>query len=621
MKHQSNSTACSIHGLPVSLQALCEQGKLEASAFNKWAHQKIRSKPAELQKALDALEADSEQAAREDLAPWLAYWRGWLLHDHSDFSGAVQAHVTALACFEKNQDILNQAKTLHAISGSLKFQGFFDRALDFAERGLKAAAAIDEPSLMAAILANIGETLIQLRRYQEADAYLLRALEYHPSESARLVILMRQTELSLATSQAGKAMDSANRALHLAEQLSLPSLSAQAIAVHAKALAANDQTKQAKGQYARAIRQTEKAGDRMNTAEFLLDFGQLCMEQADLGSAQAFFDKSLTIASELKALFIEGRAHSALAEVCSRKQEWQAAYQHQLAYTAIQQKLSDEKSDDALRSLVTSQALQEAETYKKLYDRVSAIAEAGREISTGLASDQLLENIYQTIQRIMPADIFGIALKEASSDIIDYKLMIERGKRLDAGVVSLDDRSSIGAWCCRKRQDLLIHDLQREAHKYVENLNIVGDEKIISRSMIFSPLIFGDRVIGLIMAQSYEVNAYNQHDLEGLRAIGLYVAIALENASLTSRLDQLAANDPLTGVLNRQAVIKAGILEHERRYRYGKHFSIVMLAIDNLKFINATFGHSSGDTALRHAVTILRNRLRSVDTIGRYGGE
>ncbi|MBU0954891.1 MAG: GGDEF domain-containing protein, partial [Spirochaetes bacterium] len=47
----------------------------------------------------------------------------------------------------------------------------------------------------------------------------------------------------------------------------------------------------------------------------------------------------------------------------------------------------------------------------------------------------------------------------------------------------------------------------------------------------------------------------------------------------------------------------------------------VMLAIDNLKFINATFGHSSGDTALRHAVTILRNRLRSVDTIGRYGGE
>jgi len=83
----------------------------------------------------------------------------------------------------------------------------------------------------------------------------------------------------------------------------------------------------------------------------------------------------------------------------------------------------------------------------------------------------------------------------------------------------------------------------------------------------------------------------------------------------------LADRDPLTGLLNHRRINELLEYEIERSKRRREVFSIMMLDVDNLKLINDTHGHIVGDEVLKNVATILKNCSRSVDSIGRYGGD
>src|SRR5262249_22545767 len=61
--------------------------------------------------------------------------------------------------------------------------------------------------------------------------------------------------------------------------------------------------------------------------------------------------------------------------------------------------------------------------------------------------------------------------------------------------------------------------------------------------------------------------------------------------------------------------------EIERSQRYGTPFTCLMIDIDNFKQINDTMGHPFGDQVLRVISHILKEQVRRVDIVGRYGGE
>ncbi len=87
------------------------------------------------------------------------------------------------------------------------------------------------------------------------------------------------------------------------------------------------------------------------------------------------------------------------------------------------------------------------------------------------------------------------------------------------------------------------------------------------------------------------------------------------------KLRDLASRDPLTGLLNRTAILAALDREVERAAREHRSVGVVMLDIDHFKRINDASGHLAGDAALRAVSTRLEASLRSYDVAGRYGGE
>ena len=87
------------------------------------------------------------------------------------------------------------------------------------------------------------------------------------------------------------------------------------------------------------------------------------------------------------------------------------------------------------------------------------------------------------------------------------------------------------------------------------------------------------------------------------------------------RFMRLARRDGLTGIFNRQHFVD----ETEQVLRYVAKSSrgacLILIDLDHFKNVNDTYGHVAGDTALKRAVMVCQEHLRSCDVFGRIGGE
>ncbi len=106
-----------------------------------------------------------------------------------------------------------------------------------------------------------------------------------------------------------------------------------------------------------------------------------------------------------------------------------------------------------------------------------------------------------------------------------------------------------------------------------------------------------------------------KHTIDELKS----TQIKLQNA--LAEVQKLANTDSLTGVLNRRSLFYFAHQEFNRVSRYGLHFSILLMDLDNFKKVNDNYGHQVGDMALCTVVKSIKNTIRSVDFLGRYGGE
>ena len=96
------------------------------------------------------------------------------------------------------------------------------------------------------------------------------------------------------------------------------------------------------------------------------------------------------------------------------------------------------------------------------------------------------------------------------------------------------------------------------------------------------------------------------------------VASRIQRARL---LRSFMVRDSLTGLYNHTSINEHLDREIARSNRLGTPISFAMVDIDFFKKVNDTYGHSTGDRVIKSLARLLKQRLRSTDIVGRYGGE
>jgi len=114
---------------------------------------------------------------------------------------------------------------------------------------------------------------------------------------------------------------------------------------------------------------------------------------------------------------------------------------------------------------------------------------------------------------------------------------------------------------------------------------------------------------------------FSEEELSQLESLLAHLLYPLRNALLYRNASLSALRDPLTGAGNRIAMEQSLIRETEIARRQQQPLSALMLDIDHFKEINDTHGHATGDEVLKAVADAIKDRLRNIDQVFRFGGE
>lgn len=112
-----------------------------------------------------------------------------------------------------------------------------------------------------------------------------------------------------------------------------------------------------------------------------------------------------------------------------------------------------------------------------------------------------------------------------------------------------------------------------------------------------------------------------EQDLGSLESLTPALVFPLRNALKYHAVLFASLHDPLTGARNRSGMDELLERDIQTARRQANPLAVLMLDIDHFKNINDTYGHAAGDQVLIAVAGLLKDKLRVVDAIFRYGGE
>lgn len=260
-------------------------------------------------------------------------------------------------------------------------------------------------------------------------------------------------------------------------------------------------------------------------------------------------------------------------------------------------------------------ALNNTELYKKLTREAQEMAllyEVSQSFMSTLDFDKLLVNILERLKNTFGYLNLAIMLVDEEKhelyprSYINYPDHIKK-LRFKIG------RDGVSGHVAETKKMYYCPDVSKDPYY------IVGAEK--AKSELCFPLMLGDRVIGTLDVESPEINGFTEDDMKLLSGLSAQIAVALYNSQLFEQTKALSLTDPLTSLPNRRSFDMFIEAEIRRAGRYHRSFSLLMVDFDNFKKYNDAFGHPAGDKILKKCSQLMKETIRDVDFLGRYGGD
>ena len=140
-------------------------------------------------------------------------------------------------------------------------------------------------------------------------------------------------------------------------------------------------------------------------------------------------------------------------------------------------------------------------------------------------------------------------------------------------------------------------------------------------TVMSSPLRAAGKSVGSITIERLEKKLFSSTDCDMLELLSENVSKILGWMDIHYQLNRSAARDGLTGLLNHKTFLDRFAKEIDRSSRFGDQLGLIFFDIDKFKSVNDTYGHLYGDYVLEEVSRIISENVRSIDIVGRYGGE
>ncbi|MCK5711057.1 MAG: diguanylate cyclase, partial [Deltaproteobacteria bacterium] len=244
--------------------------------------------------------------------------------------------------------------------------------------------------------------------------------------------------------------------------------------------------------------------------------------------------------------------------------------------------------------------------------------------------DAVLDHLSDTLQRALEADIVGITLFNKIGGTSILKKVSEEQKNHLEGKEIPHMGTLIG----------LVHDGKNyfnteDLSARTKYKSIFGKEVDFAlsvkniKSVLIYPLIemISDTqdgepgVLGCVVIARGDKLAFNEGEISLAKIVCGESAKFITTSQNYIKAKELAVKDGLTGLYNYrhfQEMLSYTIAHSDR---YDEPSSLILIDVDDLKYVNDTYGHRAGDSVLSFIGTVLTESLRKIDISARYGGD
>lgn len=458
----------------------------------------------------------------------------------------LQAYHAALDCGQLRQAMV----AANNAGGSFCVLGDLEAGLEWRDKSLALARHTGWPFSIGASLVPMADTMRLLTRFGEARACLQEALallaHLPGSRNYKLALkMLGQLELDVGHPQAGLAAFEALQAQTLADQERMePDLLIIAWFGQARALLLLEQPDLANSKALAALqlaREHSNVEGQVNSLHILAKLHT----RFDLPAPEGMTAPSATLhylhlafeaGGGMSGYSMASELYTHIAEAYAACGNYEAAYINSQAAAAAYQKTHSamvEKRALALQiryemeraHAETEHHRQVAATLKETTATLEILGITGREITASLNANDVFMALDRHVHHLLDACSLMVFLMQPDQTSLSMAFGMENGLPLPPETIPLDDPLSDIARCARERKEVRV---ELAAEHSTQNL-MPGT--LDTLSLLFAPLMAGDRLLGVMSIQSASLCAYGEREVSVFLALSAYGAIALDNAA------------------------------------------------------------------------------------------
>ncbi|MBA5690366.1 ATP-binding protein [Rugamonas apoptosis] len=497
-------------------------------------------------------------------AAWISDFQGLSASLLSQFGTAASHHIQ---CYEA---ALGTGQLRAAITAATNIGEDFTNlndhhaALEWMQCALDLARPTGWPRSVGACMMHTADTMRRLGRLDAAEELLREALTIlAPLSGARsyAVALLYRGELALDQGRYEQALETFGQLEQRADALQQADFQTVARRGQAHALCFLGQGEAALGMAQQAV---ALAAAQANTYHHIaalrvlaLIHGQHHLPAPDgmteRNATLHYLHQALAVAATIEGYTLPGDLLDALAREYAQVGDYAQAYETALAASAARDKThSQEATNRAIamqvhhqteharaegqhhRELAASEA-RRAAVLQQTSDTLERLSAIGQEITTHLDAEAVFQALDRHVQALLPADTFAIYLTDPGGASLSRAFGVESGRPLAVNTIPLDHPHAHSVRSLRERREV-----------YVEHAPSAGPSTftpgtLTNLSALFSPMLVGERALGVMTVQALRPGAYGERERLIFRTLCAYGAIAIDNAQAYRQLKDAQA--------------------------------------------------------------------------------
>lgn len=242
----------------------------------------------------------------------------------------------------------------------------------------------------------------------------------------------------------------------------------------------------------------------------------------------------------------------------------------------------------------------------------------GKALTSTLNLSEVLSIIMEQIRELFNPSHWSLLLYDEDRRELRFEIVVGQGATHLQGTWLPIDKG-IAGWVAREVTPVVVRDVRSDPRFAPE---FDAETGFSTRNIVAVPLVSKERLLGVIeLINLLDDTEFGDRELELLRTLADFSAIAIENARAVQRIRELTVTDDVTTLFNARYLQQSLEQEFRRCQRAGQRLSVVFLDLDHFKVVNDTHGHLVGSEILRETALILRDSLRATDIAARYGGD